>query len=65
VARVGADHAHNTFAADDLAIAADGFDRSRNSHLISPETLWAELPAPKHNVRQAQAFGVNSTFQIF
>jgi hypothetical protein len=34
VARVSADHAHNTFAADDLAVAADLLDGSRNSHLV-------------------------------
>jgi len=32
--QVRADHAHHTFAADDLAVAADFFDRSRNSHFI-------------------------------
>jgi len=32
VALVSADHAHNTFAADDLAVTADFLDRSRNSH---------------------------------
>src|SRR4051812_15687056 len=33
VARVGADHAHDVLAADDLAVAADLLDGSRNSHL--------------------------------
>jgi hypothetical protein len=32
MARVGADHSNHTFAADDLAVAADFLDRSRNSH---------------------------------
>jgi len=31
---VCADHAHHTLAADDLAVAADFLDRSRNSHFI-------------------------------
>ena len=34
MALVSADHAHDTFAADDLAVAADFLDRSRNSHFI-------------------------------
>src|SRR5258708_1653037 len=34
VALVRADHSHHTFAADDLAVTADFFDRSRNSHFI-------------------------------
>jgi hypothetical protein len=34
MALVCADHAHHTFAADDLAVAADFLDRSRNSHFI-------------------------------
>jgi hypothetical protein len=32
VARVGADDADNTLALDDLALGADGFDRSSNFH---------------------------------
>jgi hypothetical protein len=32
VARVSADHADNALAADDLAVAADLLDGSRNSH---------------------------------
>jgi hypothetical protein len=34
VARVGANHTHHALTTDDLAITADGFDRSRNSHFI-------------------------------
>lgn len=34
MALVCADHAYHTFAADDLAVAADFLDRSRNSHFI-------------------------------
>jgi len=34
VTQIRADHAHHTLAADDLAVAADFFDRSRNSHCI-------------------------------
>jgi hypothetical protein len=33
VPRIGTDHADNAFAADDLAVAADLLDGSRNSHL--------------------------------
>ena len=39
MALVCADHTHHTFAADDLAVAADFFDRSRNSHFILQKTL--------------------------
>jgi len=39
VARIRADHADNTFAADDLAVAADLLDGSRNSHLLSPKSI--------------------------
>ena len=34
MALIRADHAHHTLAADDLAVAADFLDRSRNSHFI-------------------------------
>ena len=34
MALVGTDHTHHTLAADDLAIAADFLDRSRDSHFI-------------------------------
>jgi hypothetical protein len=34
MALVCADHTHHTLAADDLAVAADFLDRSRNSHFI-------------------------------
>jgi hypothetical protein len=34
VTRVSTDHSHNTFAADDLAVAANFLYRSRNSHFI-------------------------------
>ncbi len=37
VSRIGADHADNALAADDLAVAADLLDGSRNSHLLSPK----------------------------
>jgi hypothetical protein len=39
MALVCADHTHHTLAADDLAVAADFLDRSRNSHFISPKTF--------------------------
>jgi len=32
VTGIRADHAHNALAADDFAVAANFFDRSRNSH---------------------------------
>src|SRR3954470_13472698 len=34
VARIRADHADNALAADDLAVAANFLDRSRNSHVL-------------------------------
>jgi hypothetical protein len=34
VTRVGADHANDALAPDDLAVAADLLDGSRNSHLV-------------------------------
>jgi hypothetical protein len=34
MALVCADHANHAFTADDLAVAADFLDRSRNSHFI-------------------------------
>src|SRR6478609_11618639 len=39
VTRVRADHADNALAADDLAVAADLLDGSRNSHVLSPKSL--------------------------
>jgi hypothetical protein len=35
VPRISTDHAHDTIAADDLAIAADLLDRCLNSHRLS------------------------------
>jgi hypothetical protein len=34
VAGICADHAHHALAADDFAVAANFFDRSRNSHVV-------------------------------
>jgi len=34
VTRIRADHANNALAADDLAVAADLLDGSRNSHFL-------------------------------
>jgi hypothetical protein len=39
VARIGTDHAHNTVAPDDFAVAANFLDRSRNFHLVLLKTL--------------------------
>jgi len=39
VAGICTDHAHHALAADDFAVAANFFDRSRNSHVVSPKTL--------------------------
>src|SRR6478752_1501159 len=38
VAGVGADDTHDTLAANDLAVAADLLDGSRNSHVLSPKS---------------------------
>jgi hypothetical protein len=43
MSRIGADHADDALAADDLAVAADLLDGSRNSHLLSPKSFCAEL----------------------
>jgi hypothetical protein len=41
VTRVGADHANDALAPDDLAVAADLLDGSRNFHCFSPKYLGA------------------------
>src|SRR5664280_3406216 len=49
VARVGADHAHDTLAPDHLAMAAHLLDRCCNFHLFSPSSL-----GPEHDPRPGQ-----------
>jgi hypothetical protein len=41
---ISADHADNALAADDLAVAANFLDRSRNSHVLSPKTICVQVP---------------------
>src|SRR5438105_251773 len=43
VARIGADHADDALATDDLAVAADLLDGSRNSHVFSPKSFQPYL----------------------
>jgi hypothetical protein len=49
MARVGTNHTHHTLAADDLAIAADGLHRSRNSHVILLKLFNAAINRPKYD----------------
>jgi hypothetical protein len=59
VTGVGANHTDHALASDDLAVAADFFDRSRNSHVVLLK-LFQKLQAtvgPKHNSCPGQIAG--------
>src|SRR3954468_710559 len=60
VTRIGADHADHALAADDLAVAADLLDGSRNSHSFSPKfPIRAWLQRKSIRARD-ESQGVNS-----
>src|SRR5574337_46113 len=59
VPRIGADHTHHALAADDLAVAANFLDRSRNLHFILRKPLYRALDSarPEHDARPRQIVG--------
>jgi len=62
MARVGANHTHHTFTADDLAITADGFDRSRNSHFILLKLFTVAFNAPGSMLKTQRYDGLKLAF---